>query len=223
MKSLTVRLKVVVSSAPVATRLRKFLTLSGAASGNIAISIAPNSVSSVTHWAAIFSTDAPSKGSGGLANTSAGLELAFLGDSTDRAGLVSCEFAVRVRRHEQTTESRSRREAMHLRLLTTECIFNSHSLLSHLNRSKHRARLVYRFSILVLWNRIGNNASACLHRRLAITQHNRPDGNARIKVVSIVHVQNCAGIDSPPVFFKFANDLHCPNLGSTSYSSCWKA
>src|SRR6185503_7319337 len=62
-KPFTTRLNVVVSSAPVALRLRKFLTASGATSGINAISIAPSSVSSVTHWLAIFSTVAPSNGS----------------------------------------------------------------------------------------------------------------------------------------------------------------
>src|SRR5437868_10983076 len=60
-KPFSTRLNVVVSSAPVADKLRKFLTASGAASGIIAISIAPGSVSSVTHWLASFSTGAPSK------------------------------------------------------------------------------------------------------------------------------------------------------------------
>src|SRR5260370_380755 len=81
MKSLTVRLKVVVSSAPVAARLRKFLTLSGATSGSIAISITPISVSSVTHWPDIFSTVAPSKGSANPGTASAGRALAFFGGS----------------------------------------------------------------------------------------------------------------------------------------------
>src|SRR5216683_4746509 len=87
MKSLTVRLKVVVSSAPAAARLRKFLTLSGATSGIIAISIAPISVSSVTHCPDIFSTVAPSKGSGTSGTASDGRALAFFGASGDTATL----------------------------------------------------------------------------------------------------------------------------------------
>src|ERR1700752_1125491 len=79
-KFFTVRLNVVVSNAPVAARLRKFLTLSGATSGIIAISIVPTSISKLTHCAAIFSTDAPSNGSGaGAAGAAAVLSLAFLG------------------------------------------------------------------------------------------------------------------------------------------------
>src|ERR1051326_5549579 len=49
-KPLTMRLKVVVSSAPEAARFIKFLTVCGAFAGSISITIAPCSVSSVTHW-----------------------------------------------------------------------------------------------------------------------------------------------------------------------------
>ena len=78
-KSLTTRLKVVVSKAPVAARLRKLRTVSGADSGSISISMTPASVSSVTHCAAIFSIVAPSKGSAAFASASAGRSLLFFG------------------------------------------------------------------------------------------------------------------------------------------------
>src|SRR5882762_627536 len=78
-KSLMMRLKVVVSSAPVAARLRKLRTFSGADSGNISITILPASVCSVTHCWAIFSTDAPSNGSDLFATNSAGLAFFFGG------------------------------------------------------------------------------------------------------------------------------------------------
>src|SRR6266851_6152732 len=114
MKSLTVRLKVVVSSAPVAARLRKFLTLSGATSGIIAISMAPISVSSVTHWPDIFSTVAPSKGSLTSGMAAAVRALAFFGPSGDTATLggswpLVMPASRKASRHEPTATSGSRR------------------------------------------------------------------------------------------------------------------
>src|SRR6267142_5453573 len=112
MKSLTTRLNVVVSKAPVADRLRKFLTLSGATSGIIAISISPSSVCSVTHCPAIFSIGTPSKGSGELTGASGGLALAFFGVSTAGWVLgVCCALTPTTRRQEQTAGSTIRRKA----------------------------------------------------------------------------------------------------------------
>src|ERR1044072_5510471 len=81
-KPFTTRLNVVVSKAPVAERLRKLRTASGAFSGSIAISIAPSCVSSVTHSAANFSTETPSKVSVDVSVAVAVVrEFAFLGGS----------------------------------------------------------------------------------------------------------------------------------------------
>src|SRR5437763_17210756 len=75
------REKVVVSSAPVAARLRKPRAVSGAFAGSISMVIAPCSVSIVTHWPVIFSIEAPSKGSAFGCPDSAGRAFAFLGVS----------------------------------------------------------------------------------------------------------------------------------------------
>src|SRR5262249_5436195 len=65
-----------------ADKFRKFLVASGAFSGIIAISIAPTSVSSVTHCPAIFSSGAPSNGSPAGAGAAAALVFTFFGGST---------------------------------------------------------------------------------------------------------------------------------------------
>src|SRR6266850_6800476 len=94
-KSLTTRLNVVVSRAPVAARLRKLRAFSGAESASISISIAPASVSSVTHCPTIFSTDAPSNGSGLVRIISAGLALAFFAASLAASDFIgSCDAAM---------------------------------------------------------------------------------------------------------------------------------
>src|ERR1700741_3838261 len=90
------RLKGVVSNAPIADRLRKLRTFSGAESGSISITIFPASVCSVTQCCAIFSTDAPSNGSGLLvAVSSAGLVFFFGGSLTGSAGFGSWPFKER--------------------------------------------------------------------------------------------------------------------------------
>src|SRR5580765_3203938 len=81
----TTRLNVVVSNAPVAVRLRKLRTDSGALSGYISISISPASVSILTHLDASVLTSALSNGSGAAGGGAAGRALA-LGGSGDGVG-----------------------------------------------------------------------------------------------------------------------------------------
>src|SRR5215203_1408248 len=82
----TTRVNAVVSNRPVAVRFRKFLTDSGACSGNISISITPASVSKVTHCAAIVFMSALSKGSA----------LAAVGFGVGRALVLTGSFIIGV-------------------------------------------------------------------------------------------------------------------------------
>src|SRR5918992_1847817 len=85
-KPFTVRLKVVVSSAPKAARFKNPRTVSGALFGNMSITIRPCSVSRVTHWPVICATDALTNGSVFGVGDATGRALAFFKVSALGAG-----------------------------------------------------------------------------------------------------------------------------------------
>ena len=86
----TTRVKLVVSSSPVAAMFKKFLTDYGACSGYISISIKPASVSSVTHFDAIVLTSAESNGSAFAAGVGEGLALAFPASFAGEGAGIGC-------------------------------------------------------------------------------------------------------------------------------------
>src|SRR5258706_3970013 len=81
----TTRLNVVVSKAPIAIRLRKLRTDSGALSGYISISISPASVSSLTHFDARVLTSALSNGSEPVCGVGVGRAFVFAGSGVGDA------------------------------------------------------------------------------------------------------------------------------------------
>src|SRR5436189_5607197 len=86
------RENVVVSNDPVAARFRKLRTDSGALAGSISITMAPCSVSKVTHWPVISSTAAPSNGSGFVCGHAVGRALAFFSASLFGVGFWATVF-----------------------------------------------------------------------------------------------------------------------------------
>src|ERR1043166_3477152 len=170
-KPLTTRLNVVVSNAPVAVRLGKLRPASGAFSGSIAMSIAPSSVSSVTHCAPSFSTDAPSNGSGAAgASVVAARAFAFFGASI---GAFDCALTGIV---------------VNINATIRPILLMLKTPLRHLDRAEHRACFVHCLRILMLRNRISHDTGARLDHRLAVAQQDRPDRNTRVEIVGVVHI-----------------------------------
>src|SRR6185369_4948523 len=126
----------------------------------MAISIGPNSVSSVTHCPAIFSSDAPSNGSPAGAGVAAARAFAFFGGSIALFDCARTAIANAI----TTTTKRI------LLIMKKSCESCLKSLLGHFDRTKHRSRLVHRLRILVLRYRISHDPRARLDHRLPITQ-----------------------------------------------------